>query len=77
MDREFWQEKLKNVPPKPGVYLFRDAKGEIIYVGKAESLKNRVTSYFQDSKNMAPKTLAMRERARSLETIVVDSPTEP
>ncbi len=76
MDREFWQEKLKNVPPKPGVYLFRDAKGEIIYVGKAESLKNRVTSYFQDSKNMAPKTLAMRERARSLETIVVDSPTE-
>ncbi|MDO4541674.1 MAG: excinuclease ABC subunit UvrC [Bacillota bacterium] len=76
MDKKFWQEKLNNVPKKPGVYLFRDEAGEIIYVGKAESLKNRVSSYFQESKNMAPKTLAMRERARSLETIVVDSPTE-
>lgn len=76
MDKAFWQEKLNNVPRKPGVYLFRDENGEIIYVGKAESLRNRVSSYFQESKNMAPKTLAMRERARSLETIVVDSPTE-
>ncbi len=76
MDKKFWQEKLNNVPAQPGVYLFRDEKGEIIYVGKAESLKNRVSSYFQDSKNMAPKTLAMREKARSLETIVLDSPVE-
>lgn len=76
MDKGFWQEKLKTLPTKPGVYLFRDEGGTIIYVGKAESLKNRVSSYFQESKNMAPKTLAMREKARSVETIVVDSPAE-
>ncbi|MEG2638006.1 MAG: GIY-YIG nuclease family protein [Clostridiales bacterium] len=76
MDKIFWQEKLKSVPQKPGVYIFRDENQGIIYVGKAESLKNRVTSYFQESKNIAPKTLAMREKARSLEYILVDSPAE-
>ena len=76
MDKAFWQEKLKHLPTRPGVYLFRDGDGNIIYVGKAESLKNRVSSYFQDSKNMAPKTLAMREKARDLEYILVDSPAE-
>lgn len=76
MDKSFWQEKLKNLPNHPGVYLFKDEEGRIIYVGKAESLKSRVSSYFLDSKNMMPKTLAMREKARGLETILVDSPVE-
>lgn len=76
MDRSFWQEKLNHLPSHPGVYLFKDEDGRIIYVGKAESLKNRVSSYFQDSRNHAPKTLAMRERARDLEYILVDSPAE-
>ncbi len=76
MDKGFWQEKLKNLPTRPGVYLFRDGDGNVIYVGKAKSLKNRVSSYFQDSKAMAPKTLAMREKARNLEYILVDSPAE-
>lgn len=76
MDRSFWQEKLNHLPAHPGVYLFKDGDGCIIYVGKAESLKNRVSSYFQDSRNHAPKTLAMRERARDLEYILVDSPAE-
>lgn len=76
MDKGFWQEKLNHLPSHPGVYLFKDETGRVIYVGKAESLKNRVSSYFQESKNMAPKTLAMRERARELETILVDSPAE-
>ncbi|MBQ1251490.1 MAG: excinuclease ABC subunit UvrC [Firmicutes bacterium] len=76
MDRSFWQEKLNHLPSHPGVYLFKDETGRIIYVGKAESLKSRVTSYFQDSRNLSPKTLAMRERARDLEYILVDSPAE-
>ncbi len=76
MDKAFWQEKLKNLPAHPGVYLFKDEAGRVIYVGKAENLKSRVSSYFLDSKNMAPKTLAMREKARDLETILVDSAAE-
>ena len=39
--------KLKHLPPKPGVYLFRDERGEVLYVGKAKSLRPRVRSYFQ------------------------------
>lgn len=76
MDKSYWQEKLKNLPVHPGVYLFKDEEGRVIYVGKAESLKSRVSSYFLDSRNMMPKTLAMREKARDLETILVDSPVE-
>lgn len=76
MDREFWRTTLKQIPQRPGVYLFRDEEGTIIYVGKAENLKSRVSSYFQNSRHLHPKTVALRERARSVETIVVDSPTE-
>ena len=76
MDKAFWQEKLNHLPAHPGVYQFKDENGTVIYVGKAESLKARVTSYFQDSRHHAPKTLAMRERARDLEYILVDSPAE-
>ena len=44
MDKSFWQEKLNHLPVHPGVYLFKDGNGTIIYVGKAESLNSRVTS---------------------------------
>ena len=43
------EEKLQNLPDDPGVYLMKDTRGHIIYVGKAVSLKNRVRSYFQKS----------------------------
>ena len=43
---------LKNLPDKPGVYLMKNSLGEVIYVGKAKILKNRVKSYFQNSKNL-------------------------
>jgi len=43
----FLKEKLKSLPPKPGVYLFKNQKGEVIYVGKAKSLRKRVASYFK------------------------------
>ena len=53
------KENLKNLPDTPGVYLHKDRLGNIIYVGKAVSLRNRVRQYFQSTKNMAPKVRSM------------------
>ena len=50
---------LKNLPDKPGVYLMKNSLGEVIYVGKAKILKNRVKSYFQNSKNHSEKVRVM------------------
>lgn len=69
-------DKIKNIPPRPGVYLFKDADGRVIYVGKAVSLKNRVRSYFQAGAKQAPKVQAMLRRAVDLDYIVTDSEME-
>lgn len=69
-------DKIKNIPPRPGVYLFKDADGRVIYVGKAVSLKNRVRSYFQAGAKQAPKVKAMLRRAVDLDYIVTDSEME-
>lgn len=69
-------EQLEVLPDKPGVYLMKDAQGNIIYVGKATSLKQRVRSYFQSSKHHTKKELSLIEKIHDLETIVVDSPVE-
>ena len=53
------EEELKKLPAKPGVYIMHDEKDEIIYVGKAVSLKNRVRQYFQSSRNKSSKILQM------------------
>ena len=53
------EDELKKLPGKPGVYLMHGEKDEIIYVGKAISLKNRVRQYFQKNSNHTPKVLAM------------------
>ena len=50
---------IKNLPDKPGVYLMKNSLGEVIYVGKAKVLKNRVKSYFQKSKNHSEKVKVM------------------
>ncbi|HYQ48703.1 MAG TPA: GIY-YIG nuclease family protein, partial [Thermodesulfovibrionales bacterium] len=52
-------EKLAHIPAKPGVYLFRDDRGRILYVGKAKILKNRVRSYFQKSADLDERKAAM------------------
>lgn len=70
------QEKLQNLPQKPGVYIFRDKEGEIIYIGKAKILRNRVRSYFQASRTPGVKTLRMVSRVHDVETIVTDSEME-
>ncbi len=70
------EEKLALLPDKPGVYLMKDNKSRIIYVGKAINLKNRVRSYFQSSRNHAPKVLAMVARIADLEYIITASEVE-
>lgn len=70
------KDKLKLVPTKPGVYLFRNDKDEIIYIGKAKNLRNRVRSYFQKNKYQTPKNQAMISRIADMEWIVVANEVE-
>lgn len=70
------EEQLKLLPEKPGVYIMKDKYGEIIYVGKAISLKNRVRQYFQNSKNHGAKVSAMVSNISEFEYIVTDSELE-
>lgn len=70
------REKLDKLPESPGVYIYRDEKGEIIYVGKAVSLKHRVRSYFGAAAAKDPKVKALMLRARDLEYITTDSEVE-
>lgn len=70
------QDKLKNLPENPGVYIMHGENNEIIYVGKAINLKNRVRQYFQSSKNQHPKVAAMVERITDFEYIITDSELE-
>lgn len=70
------QEELKKLPGKPGVYLMHDEKDDIIYVGKAVSLKNRVRQYFQSSRNKGVKIEQMVTHITRFEYIVTDSELE-
>ena len=70
------EEKLQTLPTKPGCYLYKDSNGEIIYVGKAINLRNRVRSYFHKSANHTPKVQRLVKNIHDLEYIVVDSELE-
>lgn len=70
------QEQLKKLPDLPGVYLHKDALGNVIYVGKAVSLRSRVRQYFQSSRNMDPKVRAMVANIAEFETITTGSEME-
>lgn len=70
------EDELKKLPGKPGVYLMHDEKDEIIYVGKAISLKNRVRQYFQSSRNKGAKIEQMVTHISRFEYIVTDSELE-
>jgi excinuclease ABC subunit C len=70
------EDKLARVPDQPGVYLYRDGKQQVLYVGKAASLKSRVRSYFQESRPRDPKTDALVRQVRDLEYIVTDNELE-
>ena len=69
-------EKLANLSSKPGVYLFRDKKNEIIYIGKAKVLRNRVRSYFHKGRKSDPKLDRLVSRIANFETIITDSDVE-
>ena len=68
-----FEEELKKLPHTPGVYLMHDERDEIIYVGKAISLKNRVRQYFQRSKKPSAKIEQMVSHVSYFEYIVTDS----
>ena len=70
------QDKLQRLPENPGIYIMKDEGNEIIYVGKAKNLKNRVSQYFKPSKGHSPKVVAMVERISNLEYIITDTELE-
>ena len=70
------EEELKKLPARPGVYIMHDAHDDIIYVGKARILKNRVRQYFQSSRNHTPKIRQMVSHVSRFEYIVTDSEME-
>ena len=65
-----------SIPTLPGVYRFRDPKGRVIYVGKAKSLRPRLSSYFQDVGNLHPRTATMVTTAASVEWTTVKTEVE-
>jgi excinuclease ABC subunit C len=71
-----FEEQLKTVPAKPGVYLFKDIQGKTVYVGKAASLRNRLRSYLSPNANLSPKLERLVARISDFETIVTDSEQE-
>lgn len=70
------EDKISQLPQKPGVYQYKDTSGKIIYVGKAIKLKNRVKSYFRVNGKKDAKTKALIEKIADLEVIVTDSEAE-
>jgi excinuclease ABC subunit C len=75
-DPRSYRPKPGQIPTQPGVYRFRDAKGRVIYVGKAKSLRPRLTSYFQDIAHLHPRTATMVTTAASVEWTVVNTEVE-
>jgi len=70
------EAKLQQIPQGPGVYLYRDAEGQTIYVGKAKSLRNRVRTYFQQSRNLDERKDQMMDAIEDLEFIMTDTEGE-
>ena len=70
------EAQLKALPAKPGVYLFKDSQGKVIYVGKAASLRHRVRAYFSPSTNLSPKLQRLAASINDFESIFTDSEQE-
>ncbi|MGB9750071.1 MAG: excinuclease ABC subunit UvrC [Caldisericia bacterium] len=71
-----WKKDLSKVPQKPGVYIFSNKEGEVIYVGKATSLRDRLSSYLSKSKVEFPKDTILRNKISTFDYIVTSSPEE-
>lgn len=70
------KERLGNVPLKPGVYIYKDSEGRVIYVGKAKSLRTRMRSYFQSPQKLHPKVRALMARVTDFDYIITTSEVE-
>lgn len=70
------KERLQNVPLQPGVYMFKDQGGRVVYVGKAKALRNRMRSYFQATERLHPKVRAMMNRVADFDFIVTKTEVE-
>ncbi|WP_102157524.1 excinuclease ABC subunit UvrC [Zhihengliuella halotolerans] len=75
-DPQSYRPRTSDIPTRPGVYRFRDPNGRVIYVGKAKSLRSRLSSYFVNPNQLNPKTHAMVHTAASVEWTVVGSELE-
>ncbi|MBE6943533.1 MAG: excinuclease ABC subunit UvrC [Ruminococcaceae bacterium] len=75
-DFEVCKQKALSLPLAPGVYIMRNKQGQVIYVGKAKKLKNRVTQYFQDTASHSPKTRVMVSKIADFDVIVAGSEFE-
>ena len=76
MSKTGFKERLRATPARPGVYLMRDGHGNVLYVGKAASLRHRLGSYFQSQSGLEPKVRAMVSKVRDFEFIVTESESE-
>jgi excinuclease ABC subunit C len=75
-DPSTYRPAAGTIPVQPGVYRFRDDRGRVVYVGKAKSLRSRLSSYFQDVQNLHPRTRQMVTTASSVEWTVVNNEVE-
>lgn len=76
MFRQDLEATVRSLPTRPGVYVFRDAEGDVLYVGKAVNLRNRVRSYFQSPRNLTGKVLHMVNQVDAIEVITTDNDVE-
>ena len=75
-NKKILKEKANKLPLSPGVYIMKNKNDDVIYVGKAKSLKNRVTQYFGSSTNHTLKVIKMVANVTNFETILCDSEYE-
>ncbi len=68
--------QVRALPERPGVYIMRDERGDVIYIGKATDLRSRVRSYFGSSRSLEPKVRALAEQVRTLEHVVTRNEAE-
>ena len=70
------RDKAAQLPTQPGVYLYKDAAGTVLYVGKAKNLRNRVRSYFSEDKLAERKTSSLIAHASTIDYILLDNEKE-
>ena len=68
--------QVRTLPEQPGVYIMRDASGDVIYIGKARRLRDRVRSYFGSSRSMEPKVRALADQVRTIDHVVTNTEAE-